>query len=156
MNKIVIIIGSMLAIILSIGLGLFVSRKITKPISELSNTVDEVSRGNFDVEVKTQTGIKEISILADSLNRIMTTMKYAISKTGATKEEIMTGEKSETSTSNKKEIKKSVTAVKGKSVPAKKPVVKKVVNEKSVPVKKPVVKEPLKKPVVDNEDGSKK
>jgi len=111
--------------------------------------VDEVSRGNFDVEVKTQTGIKEIRVLADSLNRIMTTMRYAISKTGATKEEIMTGEKSD-----KGETESSTSAVEEK--PKQESVIRKVVNEKVVPAKKAIVKESLKKSAVKSEDSFKK
>jgi methyl-accepting chemotaxis protein len=70
----------LLAIIFSIGLGLFVSQRITKPLEQLSKTVDEVSKGNFKVDVPKTSSIKEINTLAESLDRIMKTMKVSVMK----------------------------------------------------------------------------
>jgi methyl-accepting chemotaxis protein len=80
-----ITIVSIIAILLSIGLGLFVSQRITKPLTELSQTVDEVSKGNFKVDVPKTSSIKEINTLADSLDRVMTTMKFAVEEKGSVK-----------------------------------------------------------------------
>jgi CHASE3 domain sensor protein len=80
--KSLVIAVTILAILLSIGLGLFVSQRITKPLEKLSNTVDEVSKGNFKVEIEKTSSIKEINTLADSLDRVMTTMKFAVEEKG--------------------------------------------------------------------------
>jgi len=78
-SKIIINIG-LLAIILAIALGLYIFRLISKPLNTLSKTVDEISQGNLDVKIKKTGSIKEINILADSLDRAMTTMKRAIKR----------------------------------------------------------------------------
>jgi methyl-accepting chemotaxis protein len=79
------LIVSIIAIFFAIAFGIFISRRITKPIGKLSGTVDEVSKGNFDVEVDTKTGLKEINVLADSLNRVMVSMKLAVLRKGHVK-----------------------------------------------------------------------
>ena len=67
---------------LGIVVGYFTTRMISKPLSKLSSAVDEVSKGNFDVEVSGHiTKVDEITTLVDSLNRIMITMKLAVDET---------------------------------------------------------------------------
>jgi uncharacterized protein (UPF0332 family)/HAMP domain-containing protein len=83
--KTTLLVLSILAIIFSIGLGLYVSQRITKPLEKLSKTVDEVSKGNFKVEIEKTSSIKEINTLADSLDRVMTTMKFAVEEKGPVK-----------------------------------------------------------------------
>ena len=62
--------------------GYLFTKIISKPLSKLSDTVDEVSKGNFKVEVDKEGNIDEINQLTDSLDRIMTTMKLAIEDKG--------------------------------------------------------------------------
>jgi nitrogen fixation/metabolism regulation signal transduction histidine kinase len=76
----VIITLTLTILILSIGLGLFISNRITKPLEKLTKTVDAVSKGNLDAQVEKTSSIKEINILADSLDRVMTTMKRSIKR----------------------------------------------------------------------------
>ena len=76
----VVIATTLAAIIFSIGLGLFISNRITKPLEKLTKTVDAVSKGNLDAQVEKTSSIKEINILADSLDRVMTTMKRSIKR----------------------------------------------------------------------------
>ena len=75
-------------VILAIGLGLFTSRFISKPLDKLSHSVDEVSRGNFDVQIKMVSKINEINNLADSLNRVLVSMKLAVLRVGIKKAEM--------------------------------------------------------------------
>jgi len=85
--KNIILVAVIITIILSIGLGLFISARITKPLEALSKTVDEVSKGNFKVEIKKTSSFKEINMLADSLSRVMKTMKLAVMEKGPEKKE---------------------------------------------------------------------
>jgi CHASE3 domain sensor protein len=75
-----VIVVTVLGFFFSIALGLFVSSRITKPLSQLSKTVDEINKGNFNAEIEKTSSIKEINELADSLDRIMKTMKVAVLK----------------------------------------------------------------------------
>ncbi len=81
----IILIISAAAIIFSIGLGLFISKRITKPLEKLTKTVDEVSKGNFNAEIGETGSIKEINVLAASLSRVMKTMKLAVLEKGPIK-----------------------------------------------------------------------
>ena len=77
-TKQIIISMTIVLFILAIIIALFISRLISKPLSKLTNAVDEVSRGNFKVEVEKQGKIDEVNTLAASLSRVMATMKLAI------------------------------------------------------------------------------
>ncbi|MFH1423271.1 MAG: HAMP domain-containing protein, partial [Planctomycetota bacterium] len=81
---------SFMVIVVAVLIGLFISSSISKPIKKLTRNVDEISKGNFDVELE-QNKIDEIKSLADSLNRVLASMKLAILRTGATKEELGLG-----------------------------------------------------------------
>jgi methyl-accepting chemotaxis protein len=81
-SKNLVVLVTLLGFLLSISLGLFVSYRITKPLEQLSKTVDEVSKGNFKVNIEKTSSIKEINQLADSLDRVMTTMKLAVDEKG--------------------------------------------------------------------------
>ena len=74
-----IIFINILVIFLAIVLGIFFSYSISKSLTKLSNCINEVSKGNFNVNIPKKIGnIDEIKKLADSLNRIMVTMKRAV------------------------------------------------------------------------------
>jgi len=47
--------------------------------------VDEVSKGNFKTEIEKKGNIDEVNKLADSLDRVMTTMKLAVEEKGPAK-----------------------------------------------------------------------
>jgi PAS domain S-box-containing protein len=72
-------------------LGLFISKSISKPIKTLIENVDRISKGDFDVQLEASK-IDEINSLIASLNRILASMKLAILRTGATKEELGLGQ----------------------------------------------------------------
>ena len=59
--------------------GTILYRIIANPIQKLTNTVDEVSKGNLDVQIE-KSNIEEINKLAEALDRVLTTMKRAIKR----------------------------------------------------------------------------
>ena len=65
---------------------------IANPLKKLTVAVNEVSKGNFDIEIKKTGAIDEINDLGQSLNRILASMKLAVLRTGVSKEEIGLGE----------------------------------------------------------------
>ncbi len=69
---------TVLTLLIVIFLGFYFTNAISKPLNKLTRTVDEVSKGNFDVEVEKSGVVDEINTLADSLNRVMKTMKLAV------------------------------------------------------------------------------
>ena len=69
-----IIVALALIIIIALGFGIVVSNQITKPIEELTITVDKVSRGLTDVETIPIKRMDEIGTLAKSFNRLMETV----------------------------------------------------------------------------------
>jgi PAS domain S-box-containing protein len=60
---------------------------ITLPIQNLTKNIDEISRGNLDVELE-KSEIFEINNLTKSLNRVMASLKLAINKVGVKRGEI--------------------------------------------------------------------
>jgi len=81
LRKTVVLVGVIFTILIVI-LTLLFSRGISKPIDELSDTVDEISKGNFKTEIKEKSKINEINKLAKSLSRVMKTMKLAVLEKG--------------------------------------------------------------------------
>jgi len=71
--------------------GFFIARFVSKPIKKLTLTVDEVTKGKLDVQLP-RSGIFEVQSLADSLNRILASLKLAILRTGASSGELGLGE----------------------------------------------------------------
>jgi len=78
--KTTVIVTAIASIVFVLGLGYFITRRITRPLAHLTETVDEVSRGNFNVHIEKTKSIKEIDVLTDSLDRVMTSMKRAIKR----------------------------------------------------------------------------
>ena len=58
-------IGVML---LSFVVAYFISKKLSKPISQINENAKEMANGNYNIEFKTNTNIKEIDELADTLD----------------------------------------------------------------------------------------
>ena len=63
-------------LVLIIGL-YFISKSISKPLVELNEKVNKISKGNLDIELP-KSNIDEIQSLTDSLNRILASMKLAV------------------------------------------------------------------------------
>jgi HAMP domain-containing protein len=68
-------------------ISLFVSYFISHPLEKLTKSINEISKGNLEVELE-KGEIHEINELIDSLNRVMTSLKLAINKVGVKKGEI--------------------------------------------------------------------
>ena len=64
-----------------------ISYFITRPIETLTANIDEISKGNLDVQIE-RSEIHEINNLSQSLNRVLTSLKLAIHKVGVKKGEI--------------------------------------------------------------------
>ncbi len=62
-----IMIGGIVSIIVII-VGLFISRSISKPISELKNAANEISKGNFNVDIRGTSRNDEIAELSSQFN----------------------------------------------------------------------------------------
>ena len=52
-------------LVVALVLAAYLSRRVTKPVLELSRAADEVARGNYDVSVPSVPGRNEVSLLAD-------------------------------------------------------------------------------------------
>ena len=61
------------------ALALYFLIKILTPVFELTNATSEVIRGNFNVSVRSR-GNDELSVLSDSFNSMMNTIKKFIKK----------------------------------------------------------------------------
>lgn len=62
------IFTTIIVLILSLVIGYFISRKLSKPITKISDEAKKLADGNFSANFKTSSDIYEISELADSLN----------------------------------------------------------------------------------------
>jgi PAS domain S-box-containing protein len=78
-------LGLILIITLMVGYG--ISYFIAHPLVKLTKNIDEISKGNLDVELE-NSEIYEINNLTASLDRVMASLKLAIHKVGLKKEEI--------------------------------------------------------------------
>ncbi len=70
-------------LIVSFAISFFISQ----PLVNLTKNINEISKGNLDVELE-QSEIYEINNLTASLDRVMASLKLAIHKAGVKKEEI--------------------------------------------------------------------
>ena len=85
-----IMIG-MLIVIISVIIGFFVSRLISKPIKNLIQTVDTITKGQLDIQLN-KSNIAEIQSLSNSLNRVLASLKLAVLRGRTTKDKIGLGE----------------------------------------------------------------
>jgi len=76
-----------LIIVITFFVAFVMSYFITHPLEKLTKNIDNISKGNLDVELE-RSEIYEINNLTDSLNRVMTSLKLAIHKVGVKKGEI--------------------------------------------------------------------
>ena len=71
--------GAAAGIILALGLALFISTTITRPMTHLAEVADRMSLGELDVEIDVQ-GDNEIGQLAESLRRMQASLRSAIER----------------------------------------------------------------------------
>ena len=76
-----------LSIVLGTIITLIISRVISDPLQDLSRKLEEISKGNFAVNLEETGKVQEVNLLSQSLNRIVTSMKLAVLKTGSEDEE---------------------------------------------------------------------
>lgn len=72
--------GSLIALIVSMVLGVLVARAITKPILEMRRQAQTMARGDFSQKVKVY-GNDEISQLADTFNHLNDRLKHSMATT---------------------------------------------------------------------------
>ena len=70
---------------LSVCMGYFINRKIAKPIVDITEKAEELRRGNYDVNFKSEEGIYEIRELAETLD----SMTNELSKTEYVRREFL-------------------------------------------------------------------
>lgn len=102
-------------ILLSIFISYFSSRSITKPIVDMVEAVEQISKGNFDVTIVEKSNIWEIDRLANALNRIMKTMKLAVLEKGPLRDGVEFSD-SRNSAEKKKELEQKTTGQSQQSV----------------------------------------
>lgn len=101
--------GVMVLIVLftlaTLALALFTARLVSKPLRQLTESVDEISRGNLRAAF-VKSSIDEVQSLTDSLARIIASLKLAVLRTGATTVELGLGEALEAKEKAEHEVKK--------------------------------------------------
>ena len=76
-----------LIILVTFVVSFFMSYFITRPIEILTRNINEISKGNLDVNLE-NSEIFEINNLTESLNRVLASLKLAIHKVGVKRGEI--------------------------------------------------------------------
>ena len=76
---------TIIVLILSLIIGYFISRKLSKPITKISDEAKKLADGNFSADFKAPSNIYEINELAESLNYA----KEELSKTESLKRDLM-------------------------------------------------------------------
>jgi PAS domain S-box-containing protein len=76
-----------LIVFITLAVAFVISYIISMPLVKLTKNIDEISKGNLDVELE-KSEIYEINNLTNSLDRVMASLKLAINKVGVRKEEI--------------------------------------------------------------------
>jgi len=76
-----------LILVITLIVGYVISYFISQPLVTLTKHIDEISKGNLDVELE-KSEIYEINNLTASLDRVMASLKLAIHKVGLKKEDI--------------------------------------------------------------------
>ena len=80
-----LIITTIIVLIISLMVGYFISKKLSKPIIKISNEARKLADGNFSADFKAPSDIYEINELAESLNYA----KEELSKTESLKRDLM-------------------------------------------------------------------
>lgn len=86
-NNNLLLILLITGILSGIFIAYFTFNSISKPIKKLTYNVDEISKGNFEIQLD-KSNILEIQVLTDSLNRVLASMKLAILRAGISKKEL--------------------------------------------------------------------
>ncbi len=76
-----------LILVITLVVGYVIAHFISRPLMKLTKNIDEISKGNLDVELE-NSEINEINNLTASLDRVMASLKLAIYKVGLKKEEV--------------------------------------------------------------------
>lgn len=76
-----------ITILVTFVVSLIISYFISLPIEKLTKNIDEISKGNLDIDIE-KSEIFEIDKLINSLKRVMASLKLAIHKVGVKKGEI--------------------------------------------------------------------
>jgi methyl-accepting chemotaxis protein len=71
--------AAIIGIILALGLAVFISATITRPMTHLAEVADRMSLGELDVEIDVD-GSNEIGQLAESLRRMQSSLRSAIER----------------------------------------------------------------------------
>ncbi|MFN8618970.1 MAG: HAMP domain-containing protein [Dehalococcoidia bacterium] len=71
--------ASLVGIVLALGLALFISATITRPMRHLAEVADRMSLGELDVDIDVE-GTNEIGQLAESLRRMQASLRSAIER----------------------------------------------------------------------------
>lgn len=71
--------ASLIGIVLALGLALFISATITRPMQHLAEVADRMSLGELDVDIDVD-GTNEIGQLAESLRRMQASLRSAIER----------------------------------------------------------------------------
>ena len=74
--------------VLALVLGIIYSGYFSKPLNRITYSLDQISKGNFDVKLKREWEIDEINLLSDYINRMLASMKLAVLRSGVTKEQM--------------------------------------------------------------------
>lgn len=75
-----IIVVFVVVLLLSILIGLFIGNNITKPINELTTMANLISQGKRDLDVLNEDRKDEIGVLTKSFNRLVISLKLAMSR----------------------------------------------------------------------------
>jgi HAMP domain-containing protein len=67
-------------LVIAIFVGLFLGGNITKPINKLTTAADLISQGKVDLEVLEEDRKDEIGVLTKAFNRLVISLKYALSR----------------------------------------------------------------------------
>jgi PAS domain S-box-containing protein len=76
-----------LILVITLAVGYVMSYFISRPLAKLTKNIDEISKGNLEVQLE-RSEIYEINNLTASLDRVMASLKLAIHKVGLKKEDI--------------------------------------------------------------------
>ncbi len=93
MNKRVLVAVILITLLLAVILGLYMSHLISKPIQKITDAFDEISKGNFNVDIEKGSRIKELLTLQESISRTTASMKLAVLEAMKKKEPTLPQEK---------------------------------------------------------------
>ena len=91
LNIVVVSIMSGVLLIVTILLGLFITNIISKPIKEVSLALEEVSKGNFNVNMRSKVGKDEMGSLSLSTKNLISTLNLFIQDMARVSEEALGG-----------------------------------------------------------------